>query len=586
MTQRGLSQKDAPLMTTNDLLKQFSRTFGERAEAMPLDAIARKSLDRRTFLLGTTAAGLGFTRIAGATPVASPVSGITDPAQLFSLGVASGDPVADGVVLWTRLAPEPYEKNGGMGSAPVEVRWEVAADEQMTQVVQQGTAMAEAEWAHSVHVEVSGLDPARWYFYRFRVGDVESEIGRTKTAPAPGAMTESVRFAFASCQRWDHGFYTAYRDMAEQDVDLVVHLGDYIYEYRVSGNRLRDGKFGFLALAESNNLDQYRARYALHKTDPHLKEMHRLAPWIVTWDDHEVHNNFFGGLKWDDPAAAMLLERRNAAYKAYYEHQPLRESAKPTNDGLLLYRAVSYGDLLGFTVLDTRQYRTIQADPCDDEAREANDGYCPAVMDPERTLLGAKQKQWLLHSFSQASARWNVLANQVPFSRIDYEPGPRKSFGGAENDKWDGYAMERDEVRNAMADASAARGFNPIVITGDVHANYVWDIKRDWDAPAGESLVGTEFVGTSITSNGDEDLKKDGQFTTRCGNIRGNTHNHLYDNHRGYVLCDVTPERWTATYRVMPTVEDPNARGMTLTSFVVENGHPGAQTDSTCTPEG
>ncbi|HWV36012.1 MAG TPA: alkaline phosphatase D family protein [Thermomicrobiales bacterium] len=573
-------------MTTNDILKQFSRRFGERAEAIPLDAIARKSLDRRTFLLGTTAAGLGFTRIVGATPVASPVSDIDDPSRLFSLGIASGDPLPDGVVLWTRLAPEPYTRDGGMGEAPVEVAWEVASDEGMTAIVQQGTAMAEAEWAHSIHVEVSGLEPDSWYFCRFRVGDVASETGRTRTAPAPGAMPENFRFAFASCQRWDHGLYTAYRDMAAQDVDLVVHLGDYIYEYRVSGDRLRGGDFGVLPLSESNNLDSYRARYALHKTDPHLKEMHRLAPWIVTWDDHEVHNNFFGGLHWDEPAAALLLERRNAAYKAYYEHQPLRESAKPTKDGVQLYRAVQYGDLLGFTILDTRQYRTIQANPCDEEARAANGGYCPDVMDPERTLLGAGQKEWLLDSFEHVTARWNVLANQVPFSRIDYDGGPGQSFGGSENDKWDGYALEREVVLNAMADASTARGFNPVVITGDVHANYVWDIRRDWDAPEGESLVGTEFVGTSISSNGDQALKKAGHFTTSCGNLRGNTHNHLYDNHRGYVLCDVTPDQWTATYRVMPTVEDPDAEGFTLTSFVVENGRPGAQTDATCTPEG
>lgn len=573
-------------MANHDLLKRFSRSFGERAEALSLDALARTSVDRRTFLLGATAAGLGFTRLAGATPAASPVNAIDDPSQLFTLGVASGDPLPDGVVLWTRLAPEPYERDGGMGADPVEVTWEVASDEQMTQIVQQGTATAEAEWAHSVHVEVSGLEPARWYFYRFRVGDLESEIGRTKTAPAPGTMPENFRFAFASCQRWDHGLYTAYRDMAEQDVDLVVHLGDYIYEYRVGDTKWREGTFGLLALSEASKLDQYRARYALHKTDPHLKEMHRLAPWIVTWDDHEVHNNFFGGLKWDDPAAALLLERRNAAYKAYYEHQPLRASAKPTDDGLQLYRAVRYGDLIGFTVLDTRQYRSHQANPCDDEARAANDGYCPQAMDPDRTLLGAEQKQWLLDSFGDVSTRWNVLANQVPFSRIDYDGGPGQSFGGSENDKWDGYALERDEVLQAMADASEARGFNPVVITGDVHANYVWDIRRDWDAPEGESLVGTEFVGTSISSNGDRELKENGQFTTRCGNLRGNTHNHLFDNHRGYVLCDVTPEQWTATYRVMPTVEDPDAVAFTLTSFVVEDGNPGAQTDGTCTPEG
>ena len=576
-------------MSDQDLQKQIDHiktSLQERAAALPLAPLRHRALNRRTFLLGTTASGLAFTRKVGATPEASPVNDLASAGNLFSLGVASGDPLPDGVVLWTRLAPEPFEDDGGMGTAPVEVQWDVASDEQMTTIVQSGTAVAEAAWAHSVHVEVSGLEPDRWYWYRFRVGDAESVVGKTRTAPGPGQTMDNFRFAFASCQRWDHGLYTAYRDMAQQEVDLVVHLGDYIYEYRIGGgDQLREGAFSFAAFSETYSLSQYRFRYALHKLDPHLQEMHRLAPWIVTWDDHEVNNNFFGGILRDEPAAAALLERREAAYRAYYEHQPLREASRPKGPDLQLYRRLSFGDLVEFNVLDTRQYRSPQGDPCDDETRLANGGFCPDALDPERTLLGAAQKEWLLGGFEQTHSRWNVLAQQIPMSRADYDAGSGQSFGGSEMDKWDGYAVERDQVMNALAAAAGANGFNPVVLTGDMHANYVWDMKTDWDDPTDATVFGTEFVGTSISSNGDEPLKEDGGFTTICGALRGNVHNHLFDNHRGYVLCDLTPDQWKATYRVMPTVEDPDAVATTLTSFVVAYDQPGAQTDQACVPE-
>jgi alkaline phosphatase D len=571
-------------MNERDRIGLVRRSLRERAEALPVSALRWPRLDRRTFLLGTTAAGLAWTRSVGghqASPEASPVATPALAADPFSLGIASGEPLPDGVVLWTRLAPDPFAPDGGMGASPVEVAWEVASDEAMTRIVQQGTAIADPAWAHSVHVEITGLEPARWYWYRFRVGDAESEIGRTKTAPAAGTTPERLRFAFASCQRWDQGLYTAYRDMAAQDVDLVIHLGDYIYEMRMSARTpLREGDFPFSALVEAHSLENYRARYALHKVDPHLREMHRLAPWIVTWDDHEVHNNFFGGILRDDPASATLLERRAAAYQAYYEHMPLRETSRPKGPDLQLFRRLAFGDLLEVNVLDTRQYRSPQGQLCDDATRAANGGFCPASLDPSRTLLGEAQKGWLLDGFDRTSARWNLLAQQIPMARIDNDASPEgQSFGGREMDKWDGYAAERDEVVAALASAARARSFSPVVITGDVHANYVWDLKTDWDDTSDASVFGTEFVGTSISSEGDSALEEDGGFTTLCGNRNGNPHNHLFDNHRGYVLCDVAPEQWDATYRVLPTVKDPEATASTLTRFVVEHGRPGAQQD-------
>jgi alkaline phosphatase D len=541
-----------------------------------------RPLNRRTFVLGGAAAGgaLAARPLLAQTPVATPAYGGTP----FTLGIASGEPLPDGVVLWTRLAPRPFEDNGGMPTAPVEVRWQVAADEAMAGIVQEGVAIADPGWGHSVHVEVEGLDSDRWYWYRFIAGNEESPIGRTKTAPAPGAMPDAFRFAFASCQRWDHGLYTAYQDLAAQAPDLVVHLGDYIYEYSIGlGDQLRPGDYPGAALSKPDTLEEYRIRYALYKLDPDLQEAHRVAPWLVTWDDHEVYNNFFGGIVRDVPAAQGLLAQRAAAYQAYYEHQPLRKESIPQGPDLQLYRHRSFGGLVEFNVLDTRQYRTAQGISCNADLRAEGDGYCPDSLDPTRTLLGERQKAWLLDRFDQAATRWNVLAQQIPFARIDNDADPAlQSFGGREMDKWDGYAHERDAVSAALSSAAATRGFSPVVITGDVHANYVWDLKSDWDDASGASVYGTEFVGTSISSVGDEPLFEDGGFTTECGNRNGNAHNHLYDNHRGYVLCDLTAETWESTFRIVPTVLHPSAEASTLASFVVEYGKPGAQLATSC----
>lgn len=583
-------------ITRRQGVEQIRKRLREDAESISSGRDYRPSLDRRTFLLGSVATGVSWTRIASgqgmATPDASPrATAVTDIALTenpFTLGIASGEPAPDGMVLWTRLAPRPFDSGGGMPAASVSVAFEIANDERFTDIVQQGTAVAEADWAHSVHLEVSGLEADRWYWYRFRVGAFDSPTGRTRTAPAAGAPFDGFRFAFASCQRWEDGLFTAFRDMAQQDVDLVVHLGDYIYEYLVRANaRVRDIDVPGNALGEIRTLDDYRMRYALYKLDPHLQEAHRVAPWLVTWDDHEVSNNYIVPMVADDPFAKPLVERREAAYRAYYEHQPLRAPARPKGAKLTLYRTAEFGDLVRFNVLDGRQYRTPGTGVCGTGEREELDGFCASAIDPERTMLGQQQKQWLLDGFTQTTTRWNVLAQQVPMARIDYDPSAAgKSFGGEDLDKWDGYAYERDQVLAAMADAAKAQSFSPIVITGDVHANFVWNLKRDWDAPEGESIIGTEFVGTSIASNGDDPLKEDGEFSTRCGNLRGNTHNLLYDNHRGYVLCNLTPDQWHTTYRVMPTVEDPHAVASTLTSFVVEHDRPGAQTDQSCNPGG
>ncbi len=455
-------------------------------------------------------------------------------------------------MLWTRLAPEPL-RGGGMPAQPVTVTWEVAEDEAMRRVVRQGTETATPELAHSVHAEVAGLEPGRTYWYRFTVGDAQSPIGRTRTAPPLGAATSRLRFALASCQHWQHGYFTPYRHMAADDLDVVVHVGDYIYESRADPAALRqhDG-------LEPRTLTDYRNRHALYKTDPDLQAAHATFPWIVTWDDHEVSNNYAG----DGPSSgdrSVFQLRRAAAYQAYYEHQPLRRAAAPRGREVLLYRSVAYGNLALFHVLDTRQYRA-GVTTC--QPADLKDGYCPVALDPRHTMLGAAQRDWLMDGMDRSAARWNVLAQQVVFSPHDGDTGPGRRFG---TDGWDGYAAERSALLEFLAQR---RPSNPVVLTGDVHQNRVYDVVANPDDPS--APLAAEFVGTSISTNGDS-------APNTVHSLPDNPHLRLRNANRGYVRCEVTPERWQTDFRIVSTVRQRDATISTLASFVVEDGKPGVQ---------
>ncbi|MFM7103840.1 MAG: alkaline phosphatase D family protein, partial [Verrucomicrobiota bacterium] len=356
---------------------------------------------RRRFLrLGGLAASLAW---AQAPFVRALAHSPPFPDYPFPLGVASGDPSPDGFVLWTRLAPRPLEDGGGLGGEPIEVRWELAEDEGFRRTIRRGTVIAQAWWAHSVHVEVGGLRPDRWYWYRFLAGGEVSPVGRTRTAPPAGAAVDRLRFAFASCQHYETGLYTAYEHLRQDDVDLVFHLGDYIYEYGVEKGRVRAHRG-----PEIKTLQQYRNRHALYRMDPALQAVHAAAPWVVTWDDHEVDNNYAGGISEEARVRpAELLKRRAAAYRAYYEHLPLRRSQLPAGAGLRLFREIPWGRLARFLVLDTRQYRTDQ--PCCD----GNQPPCADSLRPDATLLGTAQRDWLFRRSAAPGAAWNVLAQQV-----------------------------------------------------------------------------------------------------------------------------------------------------------------------------
>lgn len=517
--------------------------------------MAQTNAARRDFIKLLGAASATLIRPVAAWPVAGWAKSdalrfADDP---FSLGVASGDPWPDGVVLWTRLAPDPLS-GGGMPERDVLVKWEVATDERMQSVVARGTATASPRWGHSVHVEVRGLLPARWYWYRFTVDAGSSPVGRTRTAPARGAQNGRMNFAFASCQHYEAGYFTAYRHLAAEDLDLVLHLGDYIYEGGPADGRVRRHNS-----PEIKTLADYRNRYALYKSDPLLKQAHANFPWAAVWDDHEVENNYAGLISEDDAPREEFARRRAAAYQAYYEHLPLRRSAL-RGGGVEIYRRLDFGPLATFYLLDTRQYRTDQ--PCGDGTKPV----CPAALSPRATILGERQERWLLGHLGQPRARWNVMAQQVMMAQVDSLVGPGEQLS---MDKWNGYLVARKRLLEFLRRGKPA---NPVVLTGDIHTNWVADLKPDFardDSP----VVATEFVGTSITSGGDgSDVRPN-----TAAVLSENPHVKFFNAQRGYVRCSVTPERWQTDYRVVASVTQPDAPLRTRASFVVEDSKPGAE---------
>lgn len=518
--------------------------------------LRRMSISRRRFVTsGVALSTLWATKLAGTpgprTPHPAPRTFSTSP---FTLGVASGDPWADSVVLWTRLALDPTN-GGGMPAGPVEVSWQVATDEKMSKVVKRGRQTATADWAHSVHVEVGGLDANRWYWYQFRTGDHLSPIGRTRTLPKAGATVDRLRFAFASCQHFEQGHYTAYQSLAAEDLDLVLFLGDYIYEGAGVKDRPR-----FHVGPELYTLADYRNRYAQYKTDPLLQAAHAHAPWILTWDDHEVANNYADLLSPKNDPRDVFLARRAAAYRAYYEHQPLRKSSIPHDAFAQMYRPFQYGALASFFVLDTRQYRSLQ--PCDSGTK----ALCDAALDGTRTMMGDAQEKWLYSSLDRSRATWNVIPQQIMMGAVDQVPGPDARYS---MDQWPGYFAELSDVMGFLDRRKPA---NPVVLTGDIHSNWVNDLKADFRKPE-SATVGTELVVTSISSGGDGT-----DFPNRMQNVmKENPFVKFYNGQRGYVSCTLTAKTLQADYKVVDVVTKPDGHVSTRASFTIESGRPGAQ---------
>jgi alkaline phosphatase D len=527
-----------------------------------LDAV---DATRRRFLT-VTGAAMGLAVVGSLPGLASADGSAVELTQLpedpFALGVASGDPLSDSVVLWTRLAPRPLEPFGGLGPRPVMVLWEIAEDPAFRRVVRKGTARARREESYSVHIDVQGLRPWREYWYRFRVGRHVSPTGRTRTAPAAGDSPAALRFAFASCQAYWEGFYTAYRDLAAQDHDVVFHLGDYLYEYSVGvGAGVRQQQLPADTLRETVTLDDYRSRYALYKLDADLQAAHAAAPWIVTMDDHEVENNWADEIPEGNtptPSRNEFLVRRANAFRAWWEHMPVRLSQQPIGPDVQLYRRFQYGDLVRFNLLDTRQYRDDQA------AGDGSDPPNPGSLDPNRTITGAQQERWLLDGFAERSARWEVLAHQTAIAQLDTRAGAEVIVP---MDTWDGYVASRQRVLGGAVERGVR---NLVSIAGDLHRSVVSELKADYADPAAP-VVGTEFVGTSISSGRDGMDNDEGGLTI----LAENPHVKFSNFQRGYVTVDVTPDQWVADYRVVDRVTVPDGTVSTRTRLAVEDGDPG-----------
>jgi len=514
-------------------------------------------VDRRRFLEILAALG-----VSQAVPARAADRKVSFDSYPFTLGVASGYPTPDGFVLWTRLAPKPLEPGGGLAPGPVPMRWEVAEDRNFRKVVASRAEFPSAEWAHSVHAEVKGLEPERWYFYRFLAGDAVSPVGRTRTAPAAAAASPRLRFAFASCQHYEQGYFNAYRHIAADEPDLIAFLGDYIYESSWGQERVRRHN-----APEPTALDDYRARYALYKGDADLQAAHAACPWIVTWDDHEVENDYADDLSQFRAPKEKFLARRAAAYQAYYEHMPLPERMRPQGPGMRLYTDLGWGTLARFYTLDDRQYRSYHA--CrrlwrPGEGRSVDVDQCPELARPTRSMLGRAQERWLEAALAKSGARWNVLAQQTPMAQFDQKPGPGRI---AWTDGWDGYPMARKRLLDFLY---LNKIQNPVVLGGDVHSFNVNDLKLDFDDPA-SPVVASEFVGTSITSQAWAQEKLNAF-------LPDNPHMKLVDSrHRGYVRVEVTPGQMRADLRIMESVTKADGSCNTLASFAVADGRPGPQ---------
>lgn len=510
-----------------------------------------------------TAAGALGSPASGAAP-RSAAPGSTAPGDVFGLGVASGEPDASSVVLWTRLATDPTADDGlgGLCDRTSDVEWEIASDERFSGVVRRGRVRTGPQDGHSVHVEAGGLAPGRDYWFRFRSGRSLSPAGHTRTAPAAGAMTP-LTMCFTSCSQFEHGWFTAYRRLAEEQPDVVLHLGDYMYEYGAGGYDAPGGNVRDHAGPETTTLAGYRQRYGQYHADADLQAAHAAAPWLVVFDDHEVENNWAGDVRElpVDPQGDFRA-RRAAAFRAYWENMPLRAAQRPRGSAMRLYRRVGFGGLVTFHMLDTRQYRGDQ--PCGDEFGTD----CAARTDPSRSLPGSEQERWIASGFADSRARWDVLGQQVFFSQVDFTPGAGRGFNP---DAWDGYPGSRDRVVDGWVAATRrARARNLVVLTGDVHAHWAADVRRRFDDPA-SPVIGTELVSSSITSGGDGSEQKPETAAT----LAENPHVRFYNNRRGYVRTRFEPSRMTAEFKVVPYVSRPGAPAETRARFVTEDRRPG-----------
>lgn len=478
----------------------------------------------------------------------------------FGLGVASGSPSSDGFVIWTRLLGRNFDQKTSLN-----VKWEVFEEDRQKTIVARGDVAAIPELAHSLRIEVSGLKPDRWYGYRFIAGDAVSPAGRSRTLPLPDAVVSRLRLAYASCQRWEDGYFSAYRHMLAESLDLVVFLGDYIYE---SAPRKHPAARGH-RLVPAITLDDYRQRYALYKSDPDLQRMHAACPWLVTWDDHEVENNYVGvqSISGSD----SFSERRKAAYQAFFEHMPLRKSSlisalgvSPSFTALQLFSRYEFGRLATLHLLDNRQHRSLPMRETKAAIKRAMKADGPALT--SSSILGETQEKWLASGLAKAQSgngpHWNFVCQQTAFSPRNYVYGMGKH---ASKDAWDAYPLARQRLIDSIPRSNS---INTVFLGGDIHQNWVAHVHKsayDVNSP----VVATEFCGTSISSRSKADEE------TIANLLKNNPHSIFADaEHRGYGVVDIQARQVNVTLRIVNDVTRQDSGASTLRNFVVEAGRP------------
>lgn len=527
--------------------------------------------DRRQFLLGL--AGLtSLALVSGLSPVktwANPKF----PISPFQLGVASGDPWPDGFVIWTRVAPYPLSVDGGMPNEAVNVKWEVALDRNFKKIVQTGEVQAHPDLHHTVHVEVTGLAPQTRYYYRFLMSDYESPIGTAKSAPSAQQMPNKVRIAVVGCQHYETGYYTAYDYLSkEEDIDIVFHYGDYIYEGP-------EGKGGGRAIGnlrvsiparqhigpEIKTLFQYRIRYAQYRADPNLQAAHASAPFAITFDDHEVDNNWVADLEEKGEKREIFLLRRAAAFQAWYEYMPVRLAQKPQGPDITAYRTLDFGQMLRMNILDTRQYRSpILCSKAQLEQGLDTNGYCRTDNQKAEHMLGKVQEEWLARQMRH-DKRWNILAQQIQVMPwVRYNKSGNAYFG---KDTWNGYPYARERLIQSIHD-NAPNG-NTVILSGDLHQYFVANIPSDLNDYKSQSIA-TEFLTTSITSTGNGQPIRPGQEDI----LKLNPHIKFINDQRGYQTLDFFKDHMRTDLNVLDFVEKPGGKLSIAASFEVEYGKP------------
>ena len=502
-------------------------------------------LTRRQFLWTTAASTLALpfdVRAQHAEP------------SLFQHGVASGDPLADRVILWTRVTAPPTRSAIG----PIEVEWQIAADAPLTRVVRRGTAQALPDRDFTVKVDAAGLEPGRQYFYAFTAAGQRSPVGRTRTLPTGGVAR--VRLAVVSCANYPAGYFNPYHCIAaREELDAVVHLGDYIYEF---ANGVYGDGSGLLRIPEPQRetvtLNDYRVRYATYRSDPDLQAVHAVHPFIVVWDDHELTNDAWsGGAANHNPGEGDWGTRQAAAYRAYLEWMPIRETP---GGGIHLYRGFRFGELADLLMLDTRGLRDRQV------ARDDVAG----LADPGRTLLGAAQERWLFEQMrgsQRAGTAWRVLGQQIMFSRMSF-PGRPVPLP----DVWDGYQASRERVLEFLATEKMR---DVAILAGDVHSSWAFDVPRNpWDgytARSGAGSLAVELITPAVSSPplfADPEIRK-GASALRFAlpHLK-----YLEGESRGYVLLEITGRQLQADWYHVPGVLERSAEETKAASYVCERG--------------